>query len=1168
MKNNLSEDFFDSTKQLIRKMRTTFLILVVFASSLFATDVSSQVAKVNISIKNASIIQVIRAIEDQTDYLFVYDKNEIDLTRQVDIVAENKSVADVLSGIFSNTNVVYAMEGSNIMLMGKSDAVQVQQQKSVSGKVTDSSGAPIPGVTVIVKGTKMGIITDTNGNYSLFNIPENATLQFSFVGLKTQEIAVQGKTTINVILAEETIGIEEVVAVGYGTQKKRDIIGSVTTIKMSEKDTRSLNTFDAALEGLAAGVSVQSQSGSPGAGSTIKIRGANSINLPSDPLWIIDGVPVFSNPSGLGSSNQNPMSLFNSNDIESIQVLKDAAAISIYGSRASNGVIIVTTKNGEKGVSSTSFNYSTGVSTLTRTPEDVGFSNTNKWFQIMDQTYQNSYGRNFTMNDYYRFAPQPTAQNYPQLTRDQAESTNTNWYNEIFHTGSYSEYNLSSTHSYDKGSFFISGNYRDENGVQMYTGLKRFSFRSNVKFNPSPNLTIGANVIFSSSTIDKRNSGITSLATYALPWFPVYVPGSPKLYFNAYTGSNPAALQDPANTLNNVKQFRGLGVFSLNYNIAFIKGLSFRTELSADVIQSNYVNWSSQDINLNGALQPTSRAMDETVTNNVYNYNFYGTYNKKSELNSFTMVAGVEGTRESQYYRSMNGEGLVGKYQEIGTPTVLTQMRGNEQGERYLLGYFGRADYKLKDKYLFGLSARQDGTSAFTSQHRWGTFYAASAGWIITQEQFASFLGPNTFLKLRGSYGETGNQNLPSGLDVTNYNGNATYGSINIQGVNGTNPINIATSNLHWESTKSFDIGADFGLMENRINGSLAYYHRLVYGMLLPAPLPASAGIGSQQANYGATTYDVTTNQIWSNIGNLVNSGFELELHTVNYNKNNLKWSTDFNISFNKNVIQSLTHEADATGKGIVTATTVSRQGHERAEWFLAEYAGVDRLTGIPMIYALDKSKYNKTGVTERMKDQTGKDSLIIATRTNIQGNQFYHDGKSADPKYYGGLSNTLQYKGFDFKLLIAFSGGNYILDYDRQMETVPSETRVSLKDLYDNSWKKIGDVSKYPQMRADGTYLVNGVPNADFGDSYVFYDREFYKGDYIRLKNIQLGYSFSAALLNKIGMKGLRIYASASNLFTWTKYPGFDPEGAGLVYYSADIPQLKSLIFGIDVKL
>lgn len=1143
--------------------RCTIVMMSTFILLFGAAEASAQNnGKITLKIENASYAQIFKAIEKQSKYLFFYNDEISNKDQKFSVNEKSVGIEQLLDVVLKNSDLTYKIIEENIVITRKS---AIKEKKIIKGKVTDANdNSAVVGATVLLKGTLNGVATDVDGNFSIqIEEPEASVLEISMIGYAKKTIYVRGSEFINVLLSASTEEIDEVIVVGYGTQKRRDVIGSVTTIDMTELKSKSVGNFDAGLQGLAAGVSVMSQSGAPGAPSIIKIRGTNSINSSTDPLWIIDGMPVYSSPSGLGASNQNPMSLINSNDIESIQVLKDAAATSIYGSRASNGVIIVTTKNGKKGVGTTSFNYTSGVSTLTRTPEDVGYVNTKEWLQVMDEAYKNSSGTAFTMDDYYRFAPQA----YTKLTREQAEQINTNWYDQLFRSATFSEYNLSSSQGYDKGSFYISANYRKDKGVQMNNDLERFSVRSNVTFNPSPNLTVGAKLSFATSKNEKRNSGITSIVTYALPWFPIYNPENPNQYYNAYTGSNPKALTDPKNRKNNVEQLRGMGVFSLDYKIAKVKGLSFRTELSADVIQSNLVDWESREIWLNGAQKPTARASEEAVTFASYNYNFYGTYSKTSGIHSFNVVGGVESTRTSQYSRTLKGEGLIGKYQEIGTPTVLTQMYGGKNNERYLMGYFGRADYKLKEKYLLGLSARHDGTSAFTANHRWGTFYAASAGWIISEERFASFLGPDNFVKLRGSYGETGNQNVPSGLNVVNYNGISPYGSKDIMGVNGTVPTNLMVSNLTWESTKSADFGIDFGLLKNRINGSLAYYHRLVYGMLLPAPVPVSAGVGSLDLAFDRGVYDLETNRVWSNIGNMVNSGAELELHTVNYNKKGLKWTSDFNISFNKNIIKSLTDEADKSGKGIITTTTVSRKGELRNEWFIADYAGVDRLTGIPMIYALDKKKYEATGNTERVRDQAGVDSMIIATRTNISGNRFYQKGKSADPKYYGGITNTLQYKGFDFSFLVAFSGGNYILDYDRQLATVPSETRIVLKELYDNSWKKIGDVAKYPQLRSRGTFIVNGVANSDFGDSEAFYNRELYKGDFVRLRNVQLGYTFTALQLQKIKMKGMRIYASGSNLYTLTNYPGFDPEGAGLIYYSSAIPQLKSFMFGIDVN-
>ncbi|MDJ1502506.1 TonB-dependent receptor [Xanthocytophaga agilis] len=1045
----------------------------------------------------------------------------------------------------------------------------------IKGKVTSTAGEGLPGVSVTVKGSTQGTVTDAEGGFQLSVPDETAVLVFSYIGYLTQEVAVRGNSNWTIALAEDVKSLGEVVVVGYGTQKKRDVIGSIATVNGDDIKLKSTASFDSGLQGMAAGVSVQTNSGVPGSPTVIKIRGVGSINSSTDPLWIIDGMPVYSSPGGLGRSDgttgQSPMSLINPNDIENIQILKDAAATAIYGSRASNGVIIVTTKTGKKGQGNTTFNYSTGFSTLTRTPQDIGYANTSQWFQIMDEMYKNS-GKTFTMNDYYRNSPYA----FTQLTREQAMAINTNWYDELFQTGRFSDYNLSSSRGFDKGSFYLSGNYREDKGVQNNNSLKRISLRTNIDFSPIDNFTIGAKLSFAYTNNNRMqntsyrggsspNGGLNSITTTALPWFPVRELDNPNRYFNAYSGSNPAAFADPANLKDNLEQYRALGGFFLNYQLPFIKGLSVRSEVSVDLIQSNNIFWQSRDIRLDGSQKPSSYGYEEAITYRSVNYNVYGTYDKAFGLHSLNIVAGTEAQRSSQYSRSLSGQGLIGKYQEIGSPTSMLSMWGGMNGERYLLAYFGRANYKYKDRYLVGLSARRDGTSAFTPNYRWGTFLALSAGWILSEENFMSFLGGNTFLKLRGSYGETGNQNVVGGLDVINYNSTFKYGSNDILGVNGTMPINIPVGNLTWETTQSGDIGIDYGLLNNRINGSVAYYHRYIKGMLLPSPVPASSGV-TPPGSFPGNVYDESSNTVWSNIGDMLNAGWEFEVHSTNIDKGGFRWTTDFNIAFNKNTIKKLTPEADKTGKGIINGATVSRKGHKRQEWYVADYAGVDPATGVPMIYVVDKSLYESTGETKRLKNEVGQDSLTYGTKTNIANNKFYQNGKSADPTYYGGITNTFQYKGFDLSFMFSFSGGNYILDYDRQMATVPGETKTFLTDIINNSWRQPGDQAKYPQLRYGNTYIINGEAVSDFGDEWQNHNREMYKGDYIRLRNVQVGYTLPASVVKTIHMQGLRIYVSGSNLWTSTKYPGFDPEGAGYVY-TATIPQLKTFILGLSAR-
>ncbi len=1170
-------------------MKVSFLqafFMCTFMGIACAADVLGQEildTKISLDLQKGSLREALVQIEQKADVKFLFHSQLVPINDKVTLVAKEERLAVVLDRLLTIRKISFEADGNQIILTkaskqnaGSSSALMPAQSAYnnilISGQILDDANQPLPGVNILVKGTTIGTTSDAEGRYSL-NIPDgNAILAISFIGYMTQEIAVGNRTEINVVLQDDITTLGEVMVVGYGIQKKSDVISSISSVDGKDLNLQSMPNFEAGLQGLASGVSVQSQSGAPGAPVRILIRGTNSISLTTEPLYIIDGMPITMGNTGVGSSNQSPMSLINQNDIESIQILKDAAATSIYGSRGSNGVILVTTKSGKKGEGSTTFNYATGFSTLTRTPEDVGFANTQEWFAIMDEAYSNS-NKTFGMNEYYNRVPLANPElgfSSPQLTREQAVGINTDWYKELFRTGTFQTYNLSSMKGTDKTSFYFSGNYRKDNGVQKYNDLERFTVRSNLDFNPSENLTISSKLTLGYTKNNQRSSGITSISVNALPWLPVRELDNETRYYNAYTQSNAAALSDPDNLLNKVEQYRALGGVSVNYSIPFLKGLSLRSELSGDLLQSNRTEWISDKVRVAGD-KPQSAAAQESITSIGLNYNAYATYDRAiNEDNTLLIVGGVEATRSFQNILTASGTGLVGNYQQLGTPTTITGAAGRKEGERYLLGYFGRANYKFKDRYLFGLSARRDGSSVFTEANRWGTFVAASAGWIISEEDFMGFLGGNTFLKLRGSYGETGNQNLPPNLQVTGYN-NApipiTYGGNDIQGGNGTVPINIGVQNLQWETTRSSDFGVDFGFFGNRLNGSIAYYNRLISKQLLQAPIPVSSGL-SASTSYIQTFESITSNTIFGNFGDMVNSGYELELHSVNVDKNGFRWTTDFNVGFNRNEVKSLAADIDRTGGGLLNIyeNAISKKGEIRNVWYIADYAGVDPITGVPMIYARDNVKYQETGETTYLLNAQGERTKLPGNITNLGANPFYQEGKSGDPKYQGGITNTIHYKNFDFSLMISFSGGNYILDYDRQQATVVNPTHAILKEVYFESWRTPGDRAKYPKLRA-------GVLEDGFSGANEYHNGELYKGDFVRLRNVQLGYTLSPQILQRIKVKSVRVYASGANLFTLTEYPGFDPEGAGtsqapgFVYFANAIPQLKTLTLGIDAR-
>jgi TonB-linked SusC/RagA family outer membrane protein len=1141
---------------------TLFLLFFLILPALKAA-VPAEEQLITLNLKNVTIKEVLNEIKKNSNYSFWYNDTEVNDQEIVSVNVANRPVEEVLKMILSKQKLTFTVKEGLISISKENSKL-----KTLKGKVVDVSGNILPGASIIIKGTKSGSVTDANGEFSISGLGDNSILAVSFIGMKSKELIVGNRSMLTITLEEDAISLNEVVAIGYGAAKKRDITGSISTVNADKLSIKGSASFDSNLQGLAAGVSIQSNSGVPGAASKIKIRGLGSINSSTDPLWIIDGMPVLSYEvaENNGTTGQSPMSLINQNDIENIQVLKDAASTAIYGSRASNGVIIVTTKSGKKGKGGVNVDFSSGMSDLTRKPADIGYANSSQWFSVMNEMYQNS-GKTFDLNEYYKLAPQA----FDKITIDQAKATNTDWYNLLFRKGSYQELNVSSTNATEKANYYVSLNYRNDEGVQLNNSLQRISGRANVDFRALKLLSLGAKMNFSYTDNNRMqnsgyrsgaasNGGLNAITTSALPWYPVYNPVTPEQYYNPYGGANPLAFSDPANVHDNLKQFRTLGNVYAEIKLPFIEGLSVRSEASFDFLQSNSIFWKSRKVNLDSSNKPNSYASQQSVTYSSLNYNLYATYDRKFGEHQINAVAGSEAQRIQQTTLQAKGQNLIGVYQELGSPSSMLSMYGGLNGERYLLAYFGRANYKYNDRYLLGASIRRDGSSAFTAENRWGNFASLSAGWILSEENFMDFIGDKTFIKLRGSFGQTGNQNIPSGLDRTLYEGAyMKYGDNNIMGVNGTLPVNIAVSDLKWETTNSTDIGIDFGFLDNRINGSVAYYNKYITNMLLQGPVPVSAGVGGHP-------YTETTNNIWGNLGNMTNSGFEFEIHSTNIESKSFKWTTDFNIAFNSNKINQLTREADMTGKGLVSETTVSRKDHKRLEWFMADYAGVDTQTGVPMIYAVNTTKYNTTGETERLKNVAGSDSLLYATETNIRANRFYQNGKSADPTYYGGLTNTFEYKGFDLSFLISFSGGNYIYDYDEQISTRPNPTRTFKSEIIDNVWRKPGDVAKYPKLTADNTYTINGKAVSGFGDNWVYYNKTLYKGDYIRLKNIQLGYNFPASMISKLKIATARVYVSGTNLFTVTDYKGFDPEGAGMVY-TATIPQLKSIVAGLNIK-
>lgn len=1050
-------------------------------------------------------------------------------------------------------------------------------QREITGKVTDASnGQSIPGVNVLLKGTSKGTITNANGVYKI-EAGTGDVLRFSYIGMQTKEVTVGESNTLNVALRQEARNIDQVVVIGYGTKKARDVVGSVSSVKSEELEETASLSVDDALQGLASGVQVTSQSGVPGSNVSVKVRGINSISAGTDPLWVVDGMPIYAGGGfehSDGTYSQNPMSLINTKNIESIDVLKGAAATAIYGSRGANGVIIISTKGGgDKGA--VNVDFSTGISNLTKTHEDIGYVNTKEYFELADLAKQNAAG-----NPEAQFEPAnvlDTRPTFSAMTREQALATQTDWMDEVIHQGSFQDVNISNNFGFEKGNVYSNLNYHHVNSVLKNNELQRINARVNGQFEPVKNLTAGFKVTFARTENDRvKNAQAGAIGTGgghvggfatanrgALPWFPIYDANEKNGYWSPAAGVNLTASIDRNNIKDKVKKYRSIGQMYLDYAFP-VDGLSLRGELSYDFIQNNSELWVSETINRDGR----SYAYDRAVSYLGLNYNLVANYNKTFGDHSIQAVLGTESHSKGRQSRNMEGKDLIGHYKELGNPQTRLKMTSRYGDERYLRAFFSRATYKLKDRYMLGFSFRTDGSSKFKQDYRWGYFPAVKAGWVLTDEPFMKNVDILSLIKFRGSYGITGNQSIPPNKTETVYDNvaGARYGHQSVIGA-GTVIENIGNPTITWETTNEFEIGLDYGLVDNRINGSMAYYVQNVTDLLLKASIPPSTGLSG-------------SNVFWDNIGNMRNYGVEFSINTVNINNRSLdfSWRSSFNFSWNDNEVENLTSNLDRAGAGIINGSQITRSGGRLNTYFMADYAGIDPERGVEMIWEIDRDHYKETGETVK----TGQ--KIPATLSNVRNHRYIHQNKTPTPKFYGGLSNTFRFKNFQLSAKIVFSGGHYIQNYNRQrVSFVHNGQNVILKDLMDKGWDFVEDKSQaeYPRIVWNSTDNYAWDPDANDGEgdwiegpgigNYSpetrIYDKYLYKGDYARLKDLRLTYTLPKELTQKFYVQNMKVYFSATNLVTITNYPGYDPEVSSYIY-SVPLPHLKTYSFGINLQL
>ncbi|MCO4291288.1 TonB-dependent receptor [Solitalea sp. MAHUQ-68] len=966
------------------------------------------------------------------------------------------------------------------------------QVKQVSGTVTSKEdGAAVPGVSVVVKGTSNGTQTDGNGKFSI-KAEASAILVFKAVGFSDQEIKVGSRDVLNVSLLSDQKQLQEVVVVGYGTQLKRDLTGAIGKVTSKEFKEQPLSSFESALQGRTTGVYINSGSGKLGQAMNIRVRGISSISASNQPLFVIDGVPVVTEDLGSQGEPMNPMADINPDDIESIEVLKDAASAAIYGSRASNGVIIVSTKKGKVGKTKVSFSAFGGVSDATHLRQ---FLNPAQYRELFTAAAEN-------MD--YNIAEEFEAES---RSDDWNKSFETDWNNAAFQKGAVQQYSASVTGGDAKTTFFVSSTLNDQKGVILGNNFKRMSGRLSLDHGISPKVKIGTSINLVKSVNDRvsaDNEFSNPVQLNAIPPIqPMYAEDGE--YNNATLYYNNLINLD--NALNTQTNFRTLGNAYLSWNV--IPELTFRSEVGLDYLNLEESVWNGRKT-LDGGPQGFSSDNQVRSSNWVFKNNL--TWDKTlSQFHNLQVLAGFDYQESTLLGTSVSGKNFASDtFKKIQNAAVISAGSTSETGYSFV-SYILRGNYKFKDRYLFGATLRVDGSSRFGRDNRYGAFPSISAGWVASEENFLANNNAISFLKLRASYGVTGNS------EIGNFASRSLYSSIFYADQSGLIPTTLGSPDLGWERTAQGDIGIDYGFFNNRISGEIDIYQKKTNDLLLVLPLPSTNGYTG----------------ITKNIGDLTNRGIEFSINTQNL-IHEFKWSTSFNISFNRNKVTNMNGAIISGG-----SRTLSRieEGQPYGIFYGKKYAGVDPENGDALYMNKDGSKTN---------DYDAADEMILG---------------NPNPDFTGGLGNKFSYHNFDLDIQTQFVSGNDLYNIAGFFQSVNGDYFDNQTVDQMNYWKTPGQITNIPQPRL---YEGNGAGKSS---------RWVEDGSYLRLKAVTLGYNIPLATTKRLGIENLRIYASAQNLFTWTNYTGYDPEvnasytgnvNLGHDFYTP--PQARTIMLGVNV--
>ena len=1093
----LSVDNYSPFKQILRIMRLNIILLLVCTLNLMAENVQSQTYKVNINEpRGATIEKILNEIENQTDYLFVYQDN-IDLSAIKSIELKEETVENVLNKVLTETNIRYRIDGNYISLYTENVAEEstsftstkaVRQQTTISGNVKDALGNPLIGVSIMVKGTVGGTITNVDGDFQV-NAKLGDTLEVSYVGYKTVEIIVSNYSPIAITLEEDTQLIDEVVVVGYGTQKRSELTGSITSVKGDQVSSRPAGSLAEALSGLAAGVMVSMTNNSPGNSPNIIIRGAASVNG-MEPLYVVDGVK-----QGAGFE-------FNMRDVESIEILKDAGSAAIYGSQAAGGVILITTKHGSVEKQNISVNARYGIR---KVDSNIKLLNRDDFIDA-----QSLIGRDILLS-------------HGVTSKDQLPDIN--WMDLMYGTGTEQEYNVSLSGAGSKVKYFLSAGYYDQKGVYLDNSAKRFTVRSNIDVDINKHVTVGLSFYGNLRKNNPARSG--GIPTRTSPaWNPVDENGEFTKAPGYIGGSNPYGSE-----LNYHYKGKNYGLNVLAYlNVKIIDGLVFRVNASGKFGSNSsnafsaYGNW--------GAVVNRESMDARAGTSQDLLYNATLTYEKIFGKHSLKVMAGTEAERNDGYNIHVNATDFpIPVAQSLNISSNSNKTADDSWPIARSLSFFGRINYTFMDRYMLTANIRRDGSDKFAPSNRWGTFPSVNLAWRFSEENFIKNSLPwieNG--KIRASWGILGNDGIGQFLYAKAYEGAVLYN----WGGNGTSigwgNYKITNEKIKWEEVHQTDLGIDLTFLKGKLTFVYDYYNRQTKNMLYWRTLPMGAGLGY---------YDNQNATMPINIGKVQNIGHEF---TINWNDKirDFKYSVGLNVSFNKNKVLDLGIEG-----ATLTDGDYNRTESGKAMGLLYGYKAIGIFQNQEQVDSYN-AKAQAAGQPYYFRPQTGPGDIIYDDmgRGYVSGASQTYIGDPW-PDMFLGLNLSAEWKGFDLTAMFsgAFGFDIYNALKPRTQQFFGDENTT--KDIYNTSFFGNNGVTNQPRpgMWIDDTYISDASLGLNYYTISSFWVE---KGDYLKLKDLTIGYTLPKKTLKKLNLNKLRVYFTANNLFTITSYSGLDPEIGG----------------------